>query len=74
MYTCMRALPPFDSLSPSFPSSFPPSPDKVATGILELIMDTSKVGTVMTVTNKRGIDYFTKLPGEKLGQSTKAKL
>ena len=55
-------------------SSFPPSPDKVATGILELIMDTSKVGTVMTVTNKRGIDYFTKLPGEKLGQSTKAKL
>ena len=42
-------------------------------GILELILDTSKVGAVMTVTEKRGIDYFVRLPGEKVEQS-KAKL
>ena len=65
----LSSLPPLASLSPSIPSpslhpSLLPSPDKVAMGILELILDTSKVGAVMTVTEKRGIDYFVRLPGE----------
>jgi len=75
----LASFPPFlpSYFVPSFlpPSLFlpSPSPDKVATGILELILDTSKVGAVMTVTQKRGIDYFVRLPGQKVEQS-KAKL
>ena len=40
------------------------SPEKVAEGILELAADESKVGAVMTITLKRGVDYY-RLPGDQ---------
>ncbi len=47
------------------------SPEKVAEGILELATDTTKAGAVMTVTLRRGMDYYRMLGDPKV---TKAKL
>lgn len=42
------------------------SPEKVAEGILELVTDTTKAGAVMTITLKRGIDYYALLGDPKV--------
>lgn len=39
------------------------SPDQVAEAVLQLATEKSKAGAVMTVTLRRGIDFF-KLPGD----------
>ena len=45
------------------------SPEKVAEGILKLATDESKVGAVMTITLKRGVDYY-RLPGDQKQSKT----
>ena len=48
-------------------------PEQVAEAILQLATDNSKTGAVMTVTLKRGIDFFV-YPGDPGYSSKKAKL
>ena len=48
-------------------------PEQVAEAILQLATDSSKAGAVMTVTMKRGIDFFL-FPGDPGYSSKKSKL
>ncbi len=58
-YCLVRESPPPSQISNLFSSHTSTcSPDTVAEGILKLIADESLVGTTMTVTLKRGIDYW----------------
>ena len=48
-------------------------PEDVAEAILQLATEESKSGAVMTVTKRRGIDYF-RLPGDPSFGGKKGKL